>query len=67
MQLLTSDDRAEREECFRTLLNTDAGCKVMHEGFHCDDASRYTRPWFCWANTLFAMAVTDMKEKGELE
>ena len=67
MQLLTSDDKAEREECFRTLLNTDAGCKVMHEGFHCDDASHYTRPWFCWANTLFAMAVTDMKEKGELE
>lgn len=39
----------------------------MHEGFDCDDPSKYTREWFCWANTLFAMAVVDMKDKGELE
>ena len=67
MQLLTSDDRAERADCFRMLLETDAGCGVMHEGFDCDDPSKYTREWFCWANTLFAMAVVDMKDKGELE
>lgn len=67
MQLLTSDNKAERKRCFETLVSTDAGCLVMHEGFHCDDPAQYTRPWFCWANTLFAMAVKDMKDNGELE
>lgn len=67
MQLLTSTDKAERKRCFETLTSTDADCLVMHEGFHCDDPAQYTRPWFCWANTLFAMAVTDMKDNGELE
>ena len=66
MQLLTSADAEERRRCMETLLNTDAGCEVMHEGFHCDDPSRYTRPWFCWANTLFALAVTEMSGRGEL-
>ncbi len=66
MQLLTSDDGEERKKCMEMLLKTDAGCEVMHEGFHCDDPSLYTRPWFCWANTLFAIAVMEMSEKGEL-
>lgn len=66
MQLLTSADAEERRRCMETLLNTDAGCEVMHEGFHCADPSRYTRPWFCWANTLFALAVTEMSGRGEL-
>jgi meiotically up-regulated gene 157 (Mug157) protein len=25
----------------------------MHEAFHKDDAKRFTRAWFAWANTLF--------------
>ncbi len=65
IQLLTSADGAERRECLRLLESTDADCGVMHEGFHCDNPFEFTRPWFCWANTLYAMAVTDMKEKGE--
>lgn len=67
MQLLTSSDSAERERCFSMLLRTDAGCDVMHEGFDSDDPAQYTRPWFCWANTLFALAVMDMKKRGEIE
>ena len=67
MQLLTSTDAAERKKCFSMLLETDAGCNVMHEGFHCDDPAQFTRPWFCWANTLFALAAMEMKERGEIE
>lgn len=66
IQLLTSQDKAERKRCFETLVNTDAGCLVMHEGFHCDNPAEFTRPWFCWANTLFALAVVEMKTEGEI-
>ena len=66
MQLLTSTDLQERRDCLRMLLQTDAGCGVMHEGFDCDNPEEFTRPWFCWANTLFAIAVAEMKEKGEI-
>lgn len=65
MQLLTSTDATERKRCFETLLATDAGKGVMHEGFDCDDPSAFTREWFCWANTLFALAVTTLIDGGE--
>ena len=29
----------------------------MHESFHVDDPATFTRPWFGWANSLFAEAV----------
>lgn len=67
MQLLTSADKEERKACFDLLTSTDADCFVMHEGFNCDNPDEYTRPWFCWANTLFAVAVTEMKDGGEIE
>ena len=25
----------------------------MHESFHKDDPSNFTRKWFAWSNTLF--------------
>lgn len=47
----TSDD--EIKHCIRTLKSTHAGKGFMHEAFHKDDPSRFTRSWFAWANTLF--------------
>ncbi|MEO9167649.1 MAG: glycoside hydrolase family 125 protein [Aestuariivirga sp.] len=44
-------------------MATDAGTGLMHEGFHKDDPSQFTRPWFAWANSLFADFV--MKVAGE--
>lgn len=57
IQLLTSTDAAEIDYCFTTLIGTDGGTGLMHEGFHCDDDRQFTREWFAWANTLFAMAT----------
>ncbi len=66
MQGLTSGDPEERKMLLETLLATDNDCEVMHEGFCCDDPSRFTREWFAWANSLFALYVLDLKEDGTL-
>lgn len=63
MQGLTSDSREERERLLETLLSTDADCEVMHEGFHCDKPEKFTREWFAWANSLFALFALSMKEQ----
>ena len=66
MQALTSTDDAEITSCLQTLLATDAGTGFMHEAFWKDDASRYTRSWFAWANTLFGELVLELYNKGLL-
>ncbi len=50
---LTSTDDTEIRACIQSLKATHAGTGYMHESFHKDDASKFTRPWFAWANTLF--------------
>lgn len=51
----TSDDEILKQ--LRLLKTTHAGTGFMHEAFHKDDASRFTRPWFAWANTLFGELI----------
>lgn len=58
MQILTSLDQKEKEECLDMIARTHAGTNFMHEGFHVDDPSKFTRPWFAWANTLFAQMLS---------
>ena len=29
----------------------------MHESFHKDDPTKFTRKWFAWANTLFGEMI----------
>ena len=60
MQAMTSTDDAEIVQCLATLVNTDAGTGFMHESFHQDDATRYTRPWFAWANSLFGELILQL-------
>ena len=57
MQILTSTDEKEKEECLRMIANSHAGTNFMHEGFDVDDPKKFTRPWFAWANTLFAQML----------
>jgi meiotically up-regulated gene 157 (Mug157) protein len=52
MRGLTSTDDAEIRACVASLKATHAGTGYMHESFHKDDPSKFTRPWFAWANTL---------------
>ena len=46
------------------LERTDAGTGFMHEGFHPDDPSQFTRPWFAWANSLFAETIDKAVREG---
>lgn len=57
IQGLTSVDRDERERLLSMLAETTAGTGYMHESFDPDRPEAYTRPWFGWANSLFAEFV----------
>ena len=35
------------------LKNSNSGTGFMHESFNKNDASKFTRKWFAWANTIF--------------
>ena len=64
---LTSTDDDEIALCLRMLRATHAGTGFMHESFDQDDASRFTRKWFAWANTLFGeLIVTLARERPHL-
>jgi uncharacterized protein len=53
VRALTSMDESEIIGCLKTLKATHAGTGFMHESFHKDDPTQFTRAWFAWANTLF--------------
>ena len=57
---LTSTDEREIRQCLRWLRDTTAGTGFMHESFDKDDAAKFTRPWFAWANTLFGELVVKL-------
>jgi meiotically up-regulated gene 157 (Mug157) protein len=42
------------------LVASNAGTGFMHESFYRDDASKFTRKWFAWANTLFGELVVKL-------
>ncbi len=57
LRAMTSTDEEEIIKCLKMLKTTHAGTGFMHESFHKDDASKYTRDWFAWANTLFGELI----------
>lgn len=57
MRALTSKDPEEIKFCLATLKSSHGYTGFMHESFHKDDASKYTRAWFAWANTLFGELI----------
>jgi meiotically up-regulated gene 157 (Mug157) protein len=59
MQGLTSNSEKEKETLLETLLSTDGGKNFMHEGFFCSNPDLFTRDWFAWANSLFALFVLE--------
>lgn len=60
MQILTSTDENEIQDCLKMLSETHAGTNFMHESFNKDNASKFTRSWFAWANSLFAQMLSGL-------
>lgn len=57
LRAITSIDNKEINHCVKNLVATHAGTGFMHESFHKDDATKFTRKWFAWANTLFGELI----------
>lgn len=62
MQALTSDNPEEIKECLRMITSSHAGTYLMHESFNKNDDTDFTRPWFAWANSLFAELLIRLAE-----
>ncbi|WP_163582801.1 glycoside hydrolase family 125 protein [Gracilibacillus saliphilus] len=57
IQGLTAIHEEEKQYIIELFKQTDAGLNLMHEGFHVDDPTQFTRPWFSWANSMFSEFV----------
>ncbi len=67
LRAMTSDDNKEIGWCIKQLMATHNNSGFMHETFHKDDASKFSRSWFAWANTLFGELIVKLyNEKPEL-
>ena len=67
MRAFTSTDDEEIRQCLQMLVDTDAGTGFIHESFNKNDASKYTRPWFAWQNTLFGELILKLLSDGKAE
>lgn len=67
MKAFTSTDDAEIKQCIETLMTTHNGTGFMHESFHKDDPSNFTREWFAWQNTLFGELILKLVNDGKLD
>ncbi len=67
MKAFTATDDAEIKHCIEMLMTTDAGTGFIHESFNKDDATKYTRDWFAWQNTLFGELIIKLIDDGKTE
>lgn len=66
MQGLTSSNQSEKETLIKMIMNNTGNTGYCHESFDVDDDTKFTRPWFCWANSLFAELVIETYLKNEI-
>ena len=59
IQGLTETEQEKKMEILKTMAATTGGKGVMHEGFCCEDDTRFTREWFSWANAMYAELFLD--------
>jgi len=67
VQAMTSEDETEIMECVETVKNVST-FGLINESVHVEKGSRgMTRPWFAWANSVFAQTVLKLaREKPSL-
>ncbi len=59
---LTSQSAVEIRSMLQMLKHASAGSGFMHESFNANDASKFTRSWFAWANSLFGELVAKIAQ-----
>jgi len=57
MEALTEPSQGKVWDMVRMLARADGGAGLMHESVHVDRPNEYTRPWFSWANSMFAELI----------
>ena len=67
MKAFTSQNDEEIKICFKMLKDTDAGTGFMHESFHKDAPTNFTRAWFAWQNTLFGELILKLVNEGKAD
>ncbi len=60
LRAMTSEDDKEIVWCIKQLMETHNNSGFMHETFNKDDASKFSRSWFAWANTLFGELIVKL-------
>jgi uncharacterized protein len=60
MRALTSTEDDEIRQCLLWIKASHAGTGFIHEAFHKDDPTRFTRGWFAWANSLFGELIVKL-------
>lgn len=65
LQIRTTDDDKEITENLKMVLENTAGLGLIHEAIHVNyrEGTRYTRPWFAWANSEFGKTILDIAER----
>lgn len=66
MKAFTSNDDEEILQCLQMLVNTDNHTGFIHESFHKDDSSKFTRSWFAWQNSLFGELILKLIDEGKM-
>ena len=67
VKALTSRDDDEIRDCLRTILDTDAETGFIHESFHKDDPTRYTRAWLARQNSLFGELIVKLAQEKKFD
>lgn len=67
MKAFTSTDDKEIAECVKAVVDTDNEMGFIHESFHKDDPSNFTREWFAWQNTLFGELILKLVNEGKVD
>ena len=63
MYALTSNADAEIRTALNYLKVSAVTSGFMHESYFKNDAKRFTRAWFAWANTLFGELIVKLADK----
>ena len=63
MRGLVSNDVEEKVAIINQLQKASAGTGWMHESFDVNNPKKFTRPWFCWSDALFAELVMSVSDQ----